>query len=157
MGVIGALNLSRKLRAARYPNQRTWPVMLPRRRSPIDRGPLLYAIPDRPASSLDHRRMSASVNVFEHRPVVYAERFGMGRHPKTFTLCRHPLTANGTVGRSLSCKMAAVGCNQCSACWESEPCSPPQDITKAMFRASFGFRSSGRCKPPVGCFTRSFS
>jgi hypothetical protein len=27
-----------------------------------------------------------SPDVFEHRPVVHAERFGMGRYPKTFTL-----------------------------------------------------------------------
>jgi hypothetical protein len=26
-----------------------------------------------------------SPDVFEHRPVVHAERFGMGRYPKTFT------------------------------------------------------------------------
>jgi hypothetical protein len=26
-----------------------------------------------------------SPDVFEHRPAVHAERFGMGRHPKTFT------------------------------------------------------------------------
>ena len=32
-----------------------------------------------------------SPDVFEHRPVVHAERFGMGRYPKTFTIEHRPV------------------------------------------------------------------
>ena len=38
----------------RYPSQRTWPAMLSGRRLRIDRSQLLYTMPDRHASSLDH-------------------------------------------------------------------------------------------------------
>jgi hypothetical protein len=33
-----------------------------------------------------------SPDVFERRPVVHAERFGMDRHPKTFTIAEGALT-----------------------------------------------------------------